>query len=206
MGYGGQVLTLYIFFPSPVCNSWPLSRPFRTSPSECVKSEDLTPELFGPHKRNRGMARPLRLEFEGAYYHVMARGNERKPIFLEPRDYELFLRLLARAAARHGFVYHAYALMPNHYHILLETPRGELSRGLHDINTAYSRAFNDTYARVGHLFQGRFKALILDKNSYWKSVSRYIHQNPVKAGLAASPWEHPWTSCRQMLGLEPRAP
>lgn len=147
------------------------------------------------------MARALRIEFSGAYYHVMARGNERRRIFCDEADQAEFLRLLGLAARRHGFLFHAYALMPNHYHLLLETTVGGLSRGMHAINGLYGQYFNSRYGRAGHLFQGRFKALLVDKNAYWLAVSRYIHQNPVKAGLALYPWDYPWSSCRYLLGL-----
>ncbi len=147
------------------------------------------------------MARALRIEFPGAYYHVMGRGNAQQRIFLDDIDRGEFLRLLALAARRYAFAYHAYALMPNHYHILLETAEGGLSRGLQLINGVYSQFFNYRYDRVGHVFQGRFKALLIDGNAYWLAVSRYIHQNPVKAGLVEKPWDYPWSSCRELLGL-----
>ncbi len=152
------------------------------------------------------MARALRIEFSGAYYHIMARGNEQREIFRHAVDYTEFLRLLGLAGRRHGFSFHAYALMPNHYHLLVETTRGELSRGMHTINGLYSQFFNSRYQRVGHLFQGRFKALLIDKNSYWLAVGRYIHQNPVRAGLAREPWDYPWSSCSQMMGLAQQLP
>ena len=149
------------------------------------------------------MARPLRLEFPGAFYHVFARGNEKRTIFSDDADFSVFLRLLGLAHQRFGFILHAYALMPNHYHLLLKTPQAGLSRGLHLINGLYGQHFNRRHRRVGHLFQGRFKALLVDENAYWMILSRYIHQNPVRAGLASRPWEYRWSSCPAFLGMGP---
>ncbi len=147
------------------------------------------------------MARPLRLEFPGALYHVLSRGNGRQDIFLTNADHREFLRLVGETAARHDFRIHAYALMANHYHLLIQTPRGELGAGLHRLNGLYSQYFNQSHDRVGHLFQGRYKALLLDGNSYYLALHRYIHQNPVKAELVAHPWDYEWSSCRDFLGL-----
>jgi len=151
------------------------------------------------------MARPLRLEIPGAFYHVLARGNERKDIFLDAQDYRRFLRTLGDAAGRHGLRVHAYCLMPNHYHLLLETIRPELSSGMHRINSLYSQHFNRRHDRIGHLFQGRLKALLVGKNSYFLAVHRYIHQNPILAELARRPWDYEWSSCREFLGVRPPA-
>ncbi len=131
----------------------------------------------------------------------MSRGNGRQDIFLDDNDYREFLCLIGQVALRQGFRIHAYALMPNHYHILLETPRGELSAGLQWINGLYGQFFNRRHDHVGHLFQDRYKALLIDKNGYYLAVHRYIHQNPVKAGLATHPWDYEWSSCREFVGL-----
>ncbi len=149
------------------------------------------------------MARPLRLEFPGALYHVFARGNARAPVFIDARDYRTFLEILGICCARHGFRIHAYALMPNHHHLLLATPLAELSRGMKLLHTAYARYFNDRHERVGHLFQGRFKSLLVDRQSYGMALVRYTERNPVQAGLAEQPWDYPWSSCRSLLGLAP---
>lgn len=150
------------------------------------------------------MARPLRLEIPGGFYHVMARGNERRTIFGDAEDYRRFIRAMGMACRRFGLLVHAYALMPNHYHLLVETPRGRLSRGMHHINGVYSQYFNDRHERVGHLFQGRFKALLVEAESYLLELSRYIHLNPVKARLSRWPWKYPWSSCPAFLGLRDR--
>ncbi|MBI5242147.1 MAG: transposase [Elusimicrobia bacterium] len=149
------------------------------------------------------MARPLRLEFPGAFYHVFARGNEKRTIFADAEDFSFFLQLLSLAHQRFGFILHAYVLMPNHYHLLLKTPQAALSRGIHLINGLYGQHFNQRHERVGHIFQGRFKALLVDSNAYWMTLSRYIHQNPVRTGLASQPWEYPWSSCPHFLGIRP---
>ena len=148
------------------------------------------------------MARPLRLEFPGAVYHVTARGNERRPIFRDDEDRRLFLSTLGRTVARWRWVVHAYCLMSNHYHLLMETPDANLSRGMRQLNGEYTQAFNRRHGHVGHLFQGRFKALLVEKESHLLEVSRYVVLNPVKArgmGIAAA-GEWPWSSYRATAG------
>lgn len=166
-------------------------------------TNSLPVEQIGGLKRSIEMARSLRIEFPGACYHVMARGNEQRAIYRDELDMNEFLRLTGISASRHGFQIHAYVLMPNHYHFLLESTSGQLSRGMHSVNGLYSQYFNDRHQRVGHLFQGRFKALLIDKNNYWMAVSRYIHQNPASAGFVKFPWDYPWSSCKNYLGLAP---
>src|SRR5881409_376698 len=112
------------------------------------------------------MARPLRIEYPGAYYHVSTRGNERKAIFRDDLDREKLLELLARAVEHFHLRLHGYVLMSNHYHLLVETPRGGLSRALRYLNGVYTQAFNRRHRRVGHLFQGRYKAILVDKGAY----------------------------------------
>jgi len=140
------------------------------------------------------MARPLRIEIEGAFYHVTARGNERRPIFLIERDFTRFLDRLERIYERYGVLIHAYVLMSNHYHLLLETPRGNLTAALHDLNTAYTNYFNRRHDRVGHLFQGRYRSILVDKDNYLLELSRYIHLNPVRAGMVRRPEVYRWSS------------
>ena len=140
------------------------------------------------------MARPLRISYPGAFYHVTSRGNERKKVFNSKKDREQFLSYLESAVIRYGAVIHAYCLMDNHYHLLLETPSANLSQIMRHINGAYTTYFNITHKRVGHLFQGRFKAILVDKDAYAKELSRYIHLNPVRAKMVEAPEKYQWSS------------
>jgi REP element-mobilizing transposase RayT len=145
------------------------------------------------------MSRPLRIEFAGAFYHVTSRGNERKAVYRSQRDREKFLSYLESATERYGAVVHVYCLMINHYHLLLETPSGNLSQIMHHINSAYTTYFNTKHARSGHLFQGRYKSIVVDADEYAIEVSRYIHLNPVRNGLAKYPEEYEWSSCQYYI-------
>lgn len=140
------------------------------------------------------MARPLRIEYEGAYYHVTSRGNEQKDIFKSDRDREKFLGYLESATERYSAVIHTYCLMHNHYHILIQTPAGNLSQIMHHINGAYTTYYNIKRKRSGHLFQGRYKAILVDANAYAQELSCYIHLNPVRAGMVAKPEQYKWSS------------
>lgn len=140
------------------------------------------------------MPRPLRIQYPGALYHITARGNEKRDIFLDNGDRRKFLSLMKDLAEEKKFVFHAYCLMKNHYHILLETPFGNLSQGMQWINTSYSAYFNTKRGVSGHLFQGRFKSLLVDKENYLQELSRYIHLNPVRAGLVTNPENYEWSS------------
>jgi putative transposase len=142
------------------------------------------------------MARPLRIEFPGAFYHVTSRGNERKAVFKSQRDREKFLAYLESATERYGAAIHVYCLMDNHYHLLIETPLGNLSKVMHHINSAYTMYFNTKRKRSGHLLQGRYKAILVDADEYSKELSRYIHLNPVRAGMETGPDDYKWSSCR----------
>ncbi len=150
------------------------------------------------------MARPLRLEFPGAVYHITARGNERRPVFRDDEDRRLFLSMVERTVARWRWVVHGYCLMGNHYHLVIETPEANLSRGMRQLNGEYTQAFNRRHRRVGHLFQGRFKALVVEKESHLLEVSRYVVLNPVKArGMQVrGPEDWPWSSYRATAGDE----
>jgi len=148
------------------------------------------------------MARPLRIAFPGAFYHITARGNERKAVFKSKQDRERFLEYLETATERYQAVIHAYCLMGNHYHLLLETPAGNLSQIMHHINGAYTTYFNVKRARNGHLFQGRYKAIVVEKDEYAKELSRYIHLNPVRAKMVLTPEQYAWTSYRFYIGKE----
>jgi len=145
------------------------------------------------------MARPLRIEYEGALYHITARGNERAKIFFTPADYEKLLVYIKEAGDKFGTVLHAYVFMTNHYHLIVETPHAKLSRAMHHINGSYTTYVNNKRKRSGHLFQGRYKAIIIDKDSYLLELSRYIHLNPVRAGLAARPQDYPYSSYRAFV-------
>ena len=145
------------------------------------------------------MARQLRVEFENAFYHITSRGNLRDKIFYDAPDRERFLEILGRTKERYGFLLHAYALMDNHYHLLMETPKANLSQIMQNINTSYTVYVNRKYQRSGHLLQGRFKGIIVDKDRYLIALSRYIHLNPVRAKLVKRPVNYPWTSYRAFL-------
>jgi len=148
------------------------------------------------------VSRPLRIEYPGAFYHVTSRGNERRTLFQSNRDREKFLSYLESTHERYGAVIHVYCLMGNHYHLLLETPRGNLSKILHYVNGAYTTYFNIKRSRSGHLFQGRFKGILVDRDEYCKELSRYVHLNPVRAGMVKTPLEYPWSSYRYFVGRD----
>ncbi len=146
------------------------------------------------------MARPLRIEYPGAYYHVTSRGNEQKNIFSNQQDREKFLFYLESSVERYGAIIHVWCLMGNHYHLLLETPRGNLSQIMRHINGAYTVYFNIKQKRAGHLFQGRYKAILVEADTYALELSRYIHLNPVRAGMVAKPEDYQWSSYKSYIG------
>ena len=148
------------------------------------------------------MSRPLRITFPGAFYHVTSRGNERRSIFQSGRDFERFAGYLESATERYGAVVHCFCLMANHYHLLLETPRANLEAILHHLNTGYTDYFNIKRGRSGHLFQGRYKAILVEKDSYALELSRYIHLNPVRAQIVKDPSEYTWSSYVTYIGRE----
>lgn len=149
------------------------------------------------------MARPLRVEFEHALYHVHSRGNERASIFRDARDRRWLLSGLARVVERYGWICHSYCLMGNHYHLMIETPYANLSLGMRQLNGVYAARFNRRHGRVGHLFEGRFKAWLVDRDAYALGVARYIVLNPVRAGLCTHPGQWRWSSYRATAGREP---
>ncbi len=146
------------------------------------------------------MARPLRLQFPGGIYHVTARGNDRRPIFEDDDDCARLLVVLAATVARYHVLCHAYCLMGNHYHLLLQTPEANLSAAMRHINGVYTQRFNRRHERCGHLFQGRFGAELVDGEAYLREVCRYIVLNPVRAGLVTHPGEWRWSSFRATGG------
>lgn len=148
------------------------------------------------------MPRPLRLDHPGAWFHVTARGNERQPIYLDDADRLKFLSLLARARSRFDLVCHAYCLMGNHYHLIVESVTGRLSRAMQYVNGSFGRHFNERRGRVGHLFQGRFKASLIERDTYLLEAVRYVELNPCRAELVSRPELWDWGSFRPRLLLE----
>lgn len=146
------------------------------------------------------MTRPLRLEYAGALYHVMARGNRRGPLYLEDADFAQFLKTLGSVCERFNWLVHTYCLMTNHYHLLVETPEGNLGRGMRQLNGVYTQWFNRCHNEVGHLFQGRYKAILVQKDAYLLELSRYIVLNPVRARMVESPQAWFWSSYRAAIG------
>lgn len=140
------------------------------------------------------MARPLRIEYSGAVYHITTRGNERKPIFRDNEDRETFLDVLKNVNRRYNYLCHAYCLMDNHYHIIIETPDGNLSRGMRQLNGVYTQCFNKRHNRIGHIFQGRYKAILIQKESHLLEVCRYVVLNPVRAKAVNRPEGWEWSS------------
>lgn len=148
------------------------------------------------------MARPLRIEFAGALYHVTARGNARADIFADDSDRQQFLSLLHHTVERYDWYCHAYCLMDNHYHLLIETSTPTLSKGMKFLNGTYTQYFNRRHHRVGHIFQGRFKAILVQKDAYLLELARYIALNPVRAQMVRHAKEWRWSSYRATVGLD----
>jgi len=146
------------------------------------------------------MARPLRIEFPGAVYHITSRGNKKGKIFENDKDRKIFLKILGSVIKRYNFFCYAYCLMDNHYHLLIETPDGNLSQGMRQLNGVYTQKFNRAHNTVGHLFQGRFKAILVEKENYLLELCRYIVLNPVRAGIVDYPWQWEWSSYAATVG------
>ncbi|HHO74839.1 MAG TPA: transposase [Deltaproteobacteria bacterium] len=147
------------------------------------------------------MARPLRIEYPGALYHVTARGNRRGVIYEDVKDRHAFVEVLFQVVDRNNWLCHAYCLMDNHYHLIIETPDGNLSYGMRNLNGMYTQWYNRRHRSVGHIFQGRFKSIIVEKDSYLLELSRYVVLNPVRAGMVREPGEWEWSSYRATAGL-----
>ena len=145
------------------------------------------------------MARALRAEYEGAFYHVTSRGNDRNRIFFNKTDYAKFKAYLEEGINKFGYRLHAYVLMGNHYHLLLETPNANLSKIMHYLNSSYTTYINIKRDRSGHLFQGRFKAILIQKDNYLLELSRYMHLNPVKAGMVEKPQDYIHSSYKSYI-------
>ena len=140
------------------------------------------------------MSRPLRIEYPGAWYHVMNRGRRGEDIFSDRKDYESFLVILQDASEMFGFRVSAYCLMSNHYHLLVQTPVGNLSRVMRQINGVYTQRYNRRHKFDGQLFRGRYKSILVEEDSYLLELLRYIHRNPLRANMTQSVGEYPWSS------------
>ncbi|MEA1934791.1 MAG: transposase [Thermodesulfobacteriota bacterium] len=140
------------------------------------------------------MARPLRIEYSGAVYHVTSRGNARERIFVNDADRQVFLEIMATVIKKYNWLCHSYCLMDNHYHVLLETSAPNLSLGMRQLNGMYTQRFNRQHDRVGHVFQGRYKAILVEKNEHLLELCRYIILNPVRAGMESEPKKWVWSS------------
>lgn len=145
------------------------------------------------------MARPLRIEFSDAFYHVFSRGNEKKPIFYAHEDFALFLAILKECCERYCVWVHAFCLMPNHFHLLIQTREANLSEFMKRLVGVYTMKFNYRHERVGHLFQGRYKAILVHQENYLLELSRYIHLNPCKENLVEKPENYTYSSMRYYL-------
>ena len=148
------------------------------------------------------MARPLRIEYDGAIYHVTSRGNEGKNIFKDDEDRLLFLNTLKKVNEKYNWLCHAYCLMNNHYHLVIETPDGNLSKGMRQLNGVYTQSLNKRHNRVGHVFQGRYKAILISKESHLLETCQYVVLNPVRAKTTRVPREWRWSSYRGTAGFE----
>lgn len=146
------------------------------------------------------MARPLRIEFPGAFYHITSRGDRREVIFEDDGDHNVFLELMQEVCERFHWRCHSYCLMSNHYHFIVETLNATLSKGMRHLNGVYTQRFNRRHNRVGHVFQGRFHAVLVQKEVYLKELSRYVVLNPVRAGMVKRVDQWPWGSYRAMIG------
>ncbi len=147
------------------------------------------------------MSRPPRTQFPGAFHHVTARGNRKANIFLDDLDYLTWLELVERAADRFGFVIHAYCQMPNHFHLLIETPVANLSEAMHFLNCVYSQRFNVRHGLTGHVLQGRFYSVLLEQEAHFLELARYITLNPVRAGLVQNAADWRWSNYRATAGM-----
>jgi len=151
------------------------------------------------------MVRPLRIEYPGAVYHLTSRGNARQEIFLDDADRSEFLKIFSLAVARFNWLCHAYCLMGNHYHLLVETVDPTLARGMRHLNGVYTQRFNQRHNRSGHLFQGRYNAILVEKDRHLLELARYVVLNPVRARMVRSCKDWRWSSYRATAGLDPSA-
>lgn len=152
------------------------------------------------------MARPLRIELAGGLYHVTSRGDRREEIYRDDQDRMAWNQLLGEVCERFNWRVHAYCQMTNHYHVVVETPEGNLSKGMRHLNGVYTQRFNRRHDLVGHLFQGRFKGIVVERDAYLLELSRYVVLNPVRAGMVTDAAKWTWSSYRAMLGQDAEPP
>lgn len=145
------------------------------------------------------MSRPLRIEYEGAWYHVMNRGRRKEKIFFNEKDFEIFKKTLSEISHRYDIKIHAYVLMSNHYHLLINTPRANLSRAMRHLNGTYTQRFNKKHKIDGSLFRGRFKSILVNSEEYLLELVRYIHRNPYKSGIEKKIGDYKWCSHKQYI-------
>lgn len=152
------------------------------------------------------MSRPIRIEYPDALYHVTARGDRSEDIFEDDADRYAFLNILDKVVEQFNWLCYAWCLMDNHYHLLIQTPDANLSKGMRQLNGVYTQTSNRRHGRVGHLFQGRFKAILVDSDTYLLELARYVVLNPVRAGMVRKPDKWPWSSYRACMGMAPAQP
>lgn len=145
------------------------------------------------------MSRPLRIEYPGAFYHIISRGNEKGTIFSDDNDCVRFLEMLDENSVKFHTRIHSYCLMKNHYHLIMETLKGNLCRAMHYLNSVYTSYYNEKHGRVGHLLQGRYKSILVQAEEYLNHLSRYIHLNPVRAKVVEHPVDYPWSSYKYFI-------
>jgi REP element-mobilizing transposase RayT len=150
------------------------------------------------------MTRPLRIQYPGAIYHVTTRGNVGNDIFCDDGDYQLFISLIQEVAQRFNWICYAYCLMPNHYHLMVETPDANLAECMRHLNGIYTQQSNRQHERTGHVFQGRYRAILIEKQAYLLELCRYVVLNPVRAGLVRHCGDWRWSSYRKTIGKEPK--
>lgn len=152
------------------------------------------------------MPRPLRIEYNGAWYHVMNRGTNHQLIFHNDEHRKIFLSLLGELAQQFYIETHAYCLMDNHYHLMLRTPIANLGKAMRHLDGLYTQKFNRSENRDGPLFRGRYKAILVDAESYLLELNRYIHLNPLSINSSTSPYNYPWSSYQAYIGLQKKEP
>lgn len=146
------------------------------------------------------MARPLRIEYSNAVYHITSRGNARGKIYKDNKDREIFLETLGSVIKRYNWLCHACCLMDNHYHLMIETPEPNLSKGMRQLNGVYTQTYNRRHKETGHILQGRYKAILVEKEEYLLELCRYVILNPVRAGIIKKPEQWQWSSYLATIG------